>query len=32
MSGEPIPKARLDAVPEAFLTAQEEEQKERQQR
>jgi DnaK suppressor protein len=32
MSGEPIPRAWLDAVPEAFLTAQEEEQKERQQK
>ncbi|MDR3532769.1 MAG: hypothetical protein P4L90_19725 [Rhodopila sp.] len=30
MSGEPIPKARLEATPEAVLTVQEEEQIERQ--
>jgi DnaK suppressor protein len=30
LSGDPIPKARLDAVPEAVLTIQEEEARERQ--
>jgi DnaK suppressor protein len=32
VSGEPIPKARLEAIPEAVLTIQEEEAHERQQR
>ncbi len=31
-SGDPIPKARLEAMPEALLTIQEEEARERQQR
>jgi DnaK suppressor protein len=29
LSGEPIPKARLEIVPEAFLTVQEEEEREK---
>ena len=32
MSGKPIPKARLEATPEAVLTVEEEEQREKQQR
>jgi RNA polymerase-binding transcription factor len=32
LSGDPIPKARLEAMPEAVLTIQEEEARERQQR
>jgi len=32
LSGDPIPKARLEAMPEAVLTIQEEETRERQQR
>lgn len=32
VSGDPIPKARLEAIPEAVLTIQEEEARERQQR
>lgn len=31
MSGKPIPKARLEATPEAVLTVEEEEQREKQQ-
>ena len=32
LSGDPIPKARLEAMPEAVLTIQEEEARERRQR
>ena len=32
LSGDPIPKARLEAIPEALLTIEEEEARERQQR
>jgi RNA polymerase-binding transcription factor len=32
LSGDPIPKGRLEAMPEAVLTIQEEEARERQQR
>jgi len=32
MSGKPTPKARLEATPEAVLTVEEEEQREKQQR